>query len=138
MHDYSSLCQELKEKGYCAWPNFLTEDEIRGARRDIELLAAENSLTKAGIGRGQEHAKKAEIRGDWTYWFNDSESAEIRKALLEKTAAIKEALNRNLFLGIKTFEGHYAKYPAGTHYLRHSDVFKNTDARVVCLFFFFK
>jgi SM-20-related protein len=46
-------------------------------------------------------------------------------------AALRLALNAGLFLGLFTFEGHYAIYPRGAFYRRHRDRFRDDDARVL-------
>ena len=40
-------------------------------------------------------------------------------------------LNRTLLLGLFSFEGHFAIYPAGAAYRRHRDRFRDDDARVL-------
>jgi hypothetical protein len=41
------------------------------------------------------------------------------------------AVNRELGIGLWTFEGHYALYPPGAGYARHRDRFRDDDARVL-------
>ena len=45
--------------------------------------------------------------------------------------ALRDALNRRLLLGLHELEAHYALYPAGAHYDRHRDRFRDDDARVL-------
>ncbi len=45
--------------------------------------------------------------------------------------ALRVALNATLFLGLVSFEAHYAIYPPGAGYRRHRDRFFDDDARVL-------
>jgi len=40
-------------------------------------------------------------------------------------------LNQSRFLGLLSFEGHYAIYPPGAFYRRHRDRFRDDDTRVL-------
>jgi SM-20-related protein len=131
MDDHVKICDLLAENGYVIWPNFLSSEDTTSARADILALASENKLRRAGVGRGAQNLSDNEIRGDFTYWFKDEESELIRSKLLLRVNTLREQLNRELFLGAESFEGHYAHYPAGSFYKRHSDVFQRTDSRIV-------
>ena len=40
-------------------------------------------------------------------------------------------LNRRCFFGLKSFEGHFARYPVGSFYKRHLDQFHAVPHRIV-------
>jgi len=44
---------------------------------------------------------------------------------------LREQLDRELFLGLRELEAHYALYPPGARYARHRDRFRDDDARVL-------
>src|SRR5690606_676284 len=45
-------------------------------------------------------------------------------------------VNRHLFTGLRSFEAHYAIYPAGTRYARHLDQFQGDRNRSIsCVFY---
>ena len=46
---------------------------------------------------------------------------------------LRSSLNRNLFLGLDTFEAQYAHYPTGTSYGTHLDRHHDSSARVVSI-----
>jgi SM-20-related protein len=131
MNDHAKICDFLAENGFVIWPNFITDADVAAARADILSLAKLNHLQKAGVGRGTQNKSIDTVRGDFTYWFQDEEKLQIRSRLLSQVGLLRETMNRELFLGADSFEGHYAHYPAGSFYKRHSDVFQNNDARVV-------
>jgi SM-20-related protein len=45
--------------------------------------------------------------------------------------SLRQALNRDLFLGLEDFESHFALYPPGAFYVRHLDRFRDNDRRTV-------
>lgn len=57
----------------------------------------------------------------------------MQAAFLTLMGAIRQALNRELFLGLFEFEGHFAHYPPGGFYKRHRDSFHGAANRVVSM-----
>jgi SM-20-related protein len=95
-----------------------------------DLWQAEQ-LTPAAIGRGADLAVVPEIRGDYTCWLDDCPPSEARSAYLELMKRLRDSLNRALFLGLDTFETHFALYPPGAGYSKHLDRFQNSPLRTV-------
>ncbi|BBI60303.1 hypothetical protein HSBAA_16090 [Vreelandella sulfidaeris] len=73
--------------------------------------AAYQGLDEAGIGRGQQHLLRKDIRGDAIHWL-DHESAAQRR-YLDAMSELQQALNHALFLGLFEYEAHFAHYPPG-------------------------
>ncbi|MFB9867152.1 2OG-Fe(II) oxygenase [Vreelandella sulfidaeris] len=88
-----------------------------------------NGLDEAGIGRGQQHSLRKDIRGDAIHWL-DRESAAQRQ-YLDAMAELQQALNQALFLGLFEYEAHFAHYPPGAFYQRHLDSFRGRANRVI-------
>nr|WP_298059726.1 2OG-Fe(II) oxygenase [uncultured Halomonas sp.] len=91
--------------------------------------AAYNGLDDAGIGRGQQHLLRKDIRGDAIHWL-DRESAAQRR-YLNAMRELQQALNQALFLGLFEYEAHFAHYPPGAFYQRHLDSFRGRANRVI-------
>ncbi len=83
----------------------------------------------AGIGRGVNQAHNSNIRGDSICWLEPS--FDIGAIYLERMNELRQLLNRHFFLGLRTFEAHYAHYQQGSHYQRHVDRHQDYDARVI-------
>lgn len=96
---------------------------------ELMALAAHDALEAAGIGRGQAHTLRRDIRGDAIHWL-DRESLAQRR-YLEAMGEVQQALNRALFLGLFEYEAHFAHYPPGAFYRRHLDSFRGRANRVV-------
>lgn len=111
--------------------NFVDE-EFRSA-----LLAEQIELVKLGkfrhaaVGKGGQKQVRTEIRSDEVYWMDGDELSPLQKTYWEKVDEIRKVLNQRCFLGLKSFEGHFAKYPVGSFYKRHLDQFHAVPHRVV-------
>src|SRR5689334_21460545 len=92
------------------------------------MLDGAGRLAPAAVGHGRE--QRAGVRGDRMAWLAAPYSRE-ESAFVAWLDEIRIACNRELFLGLEDFEGHYAIYPPGARYERHRDRFCDDDARVL-------
>lgn len=105
---------------------------LAGELADIcDALWQAEQLTPAGIGRGSDLAVVPEIRGDYTRWLDACPASPAKTVYLDLMCDLRETLNRTLFLGLDTFETHFALYPPGAGYRKHLDRFKNSPLRTV-------
>ena len=99
----------------------------RKLRAEAEHLRADNAFSAAAIGRG--HEARTEIRGGSICWLEPGMPAG--EAFMVWMDGLRSSLNRRLFLGLDSFEAHYAHYPTGTSYGTHVDRHQDSAARVV-------
>lgn len=104
-------------------------------------LAAESAafhvagrLTPAGVGRAEDFTLARAIRRDKTRWL--ARESAVQAAYLDVMETVRLALNRSLFLGLFSYEAHYAVYEPGGFYARHLDAFKGARNRVVSTVFY--
>ena len=71
------------------------------------------------------------VRNDRIRWINADSSAT--EAWLRWSDALMAYLNRRLYLGLFSFESHFAHYGAGDYYQKHLDAFKGQANRVLSL-----
>ena len=128
---HSGICEAIEERGWAVDPAFLPERAIGALRSEARRRDAAGEFRAAGIGRGTTRVERPDIRGDRILWFDDGARCAAEAALLQALAALQAVLNRALFLGLDSFEGHYALYPPGAFYRRHRDRFRDDDARVI-------
>jgi SM-20-related protein len=83
----------------------------------------------AGLGRDRDLRVDGRVRGDRICWIECGHPAT--DAWLAWAERLRCALNHRLFLGLHDFESHFAWYPAGAGYRRHSDAFRGQAGRVV-------
>jgi len=64
-------------------------------------------------------------------WLRPDEFSTEQEAYLAKLELLRLALNQRFFLGLFSFEGHFAIYPEGAFYKPHLDRHDGTKDRVV-------
>ncbi len=62
--DYEKISEDLNTHGYVICPHFISEAVLEDLRNDLQIRFEEGEFHKAGIGKGEEHQIKQEIRGD--------------------------------------------------------------------------
>jgi len=131
---FENIADNLAEKGFCVTNDFLSQQEVL-AIRSLPIVSGNISeLKKAGIGKETRQINEG-IRGDYISWIDPGTAPEAIVLYLERITALRQFLNEALFLGLKDFEVHIARYPAGAGYKRHLDQFHKDDHRrisVIC------
>lgn len=79
-------------------------------------------FSPAGVGRSTDHAVVAQVRRDEILWIEGATEAE--REWLDWSGRLQTYLNRCLFLGLFSFESHFAHYAPGAFYRKHLDAFK--------------
>ena len=124
-----ALVDALVEQGWYVGREVIDLGLCEALNNEVLHRAAYNGLDEAGIGRGQQHLLRKDIRGDAIYWL-DRESAAQRR-YLDAMSELQQALNHALFLGLFEYEAHFAHYPPGAFYQRHLDSFRGRANRVI-------
>jgi SM-20-related protein len=125
------LLKSLDRQSFAVVRNFLTPKLIIDLRDDLKARKAAGEFKKAGVGKGKRFKIDPSIRGDSVLWLDPASATTVHKQLFAKIDELKDVLNKELYLGLRGFEGHYAAYPAGGKYERHRDSFKESDNRTV-------
>ena len=123
--DKEILIDQLIEKGWFMTRNFLSSELCHEL-----ILDRPQEMKKAGIGKGQNLINES-IRKDSIAWLDNDNSTSSQKKFLLAMNELQELVNRTLYLGIKSFECHYAHYQAGGFYKKHLDQHQNTNKRVL-------
>ena len=126
------VAQALRDDGWIALTDFVPNDLLATLQRDCDEAEHAGRLRVAATGRGHVARSDPALRGDSILWLERNDSpAQIE--LLDHLDAWRQALNRELWLGMEEVEAHYALYPPGAGYARHRDRFRDDDARVLSL-----
>jgi SM-20-related protein len=128
VHD--RIAGELAGAGWSVCPGFLPGADVRRLRDEAEELWREGAFRRAGVGTGAEAQVRPEIRSDRILWL-DEPYTPAQQRYLDELERLRLALNRHLYLGLFTFEGHLAVYPPGSFYGKHLDQFRTARQRVV-------
>ena len=86
---------------------------------------------RAGIGRGADEHTNRFVRRDSIHWLHEG-SPDLAE-WWRFTDALRTKLNRQLFLGLFSFESHLARYSPGDFYKKHYDAFRGEANRIVSL-----
>jgi len=125
---YDSVIDALVEKGYIIVDDFLSAELTQALRDEVNDLNR-TGINRAGVGRGGELQVNDDIRSDKTHWLNGDTAAQ--RSFLSQCDALKEEVNRHLFMGLHDYEAHFAVYEPGSFYQKHLDAFKGRSNRVL-------
>ncbi|KAA0011137.1 2OG-Fe(II) oxygenase [Billgrantia pellis] len=123
------LVDALVERGWYVGEGFLDTELCQALCRELTDMAERDALAAAGIGRGDGHQLRRDIRGDAIRWLDRGSLAQRR--YLDAMGELQRELNQALFLGLFEYEAHFAHYPPGAFYKKHLDSFRGRANRVV-------
>lgn len=130
-----TIIDGLAGQGWAVMPDFLPGTLVSHLSAEIESLHHSGRLFPAGTGQGQKREVRQDIRGDGICWLDESLATPAQLDYLDRMETLRLEINRHLQLGLFDLEAHFARYPAGSGYKRHLDVFRE-DARralsVIC------
>ena len=133
MNNFNMVLSSINEKGFFIGENFFEENLVN------ELLLSFNNRNYSNAGIGSSKEVNANIRKDVISWIEEDEETKIVKEYLLKINDLKNELNKNFFLNVNNFEGHYAHYKNGGFYKKHVDNIQGKNSRIVtCITYFNK
>lgn len=124
-----TLVDRLVDQGWFVGENFIDPALCRALHDELRTLVEHRALLDAGIGRGDAHQLRRDIRGDAIHWLNRDSQAQ--RDYLATMAGLQDQINRALYLGLFEFEAHFAHYPPGSFYRTHLDSFQGRANRVI-------
>jgi len=125
------LVDALAENGWGVTDGLIDPAQATNLRRRLRYRLKSGSFRDAAVGRVAGKMRLKAVRGDRLCWLDGGRARGVERLWLDQIEALREALNRHLYLGLRHWEGHYAVYPPGACYGRHVDRFRDDDARVV-------
>lgn len=128
---FEQVADDLAVKGWSVQTDVFSADLVAALEQACRHMWQNDSLMPAAIGRGSDLVVVPEIRGDYTRWLDDCSPRPCQDEYLQILDRLRETLNRSLFLGLDSFETHFALYPPGAGYSKHLDRFKNNPLRMV-------
>ena len=131
---FALIAQGIENNGYSILPTALPETLTDTLFTHQQMMEADK-FKSAGIGRGKKYLKNEFVRTDAISWITGETDAG--KDWLKWVAGLQSYLNRRLFLGLFSFESHFAHYSPGDYYKRHHDAFKGESNRVLSLIVYF-
>jgi len=125
---FRRIAEALARDGFALVADAVDVEILMALRSRVEHLG-QDGFTAAGIGRAQDQMHNDFVRRDEIHWLERSDPAEA--LWLDWINALREYLNRRLFLGLFSYEAHFAHYAPGAFYKRHVDAFRGEANRVL-------
>jgi SM-20-related protein len=125
---FALIADDIESQGYSIRPGALPED-LTLALYNYQQSMQAHKYSDAGVGRGDDYIKTEFVRTDEICWINGE--SEAGSAWLDWAGQLQTFLNRRLFLGLFSFESHFAHYAPGDYYKRHYDAFRGEANRVL-------
>ncbi len=125
------ISQEIYSNSYVVVDNFADQAFRKALLKEQTDLLNQGQFKKAAVGKGDQKQVRSEIRSDEVLWMDPTALSPLQAIFWEKIEELKQVLNRRCFLGLKSFEGHFARYPIGSFYKRHLDQFHAVPHRIV-------
>lgn len=125
------ISAEIYQNSYVIIDNFVDEEFRKALLKEQIDLLEKGMFRHAAVGKGGQKQVKTEIRSDEVLWMDQESLSPLQAAYWEKVEQIRQVLNQRCFLGLRSFEGHFARYPIGSFYKKHLDQFHAVPHRVV-------
>ena len=123
-----SIAEDLAKRGLSIQPNALEPEMAHALRSEVTALD-DAWFRQAGVGRLKNHHLNRFNRTDSVCWMDGRTDPSAQWIALADQLRLD--LNRHLFLGLFSYESHYARYLPGDFYKRHVDAFRGQANRVV-------
>ncbi len=118
-----SLCTGLSDSGYICIDSLMGVDLWQEQSIAAEKSFHNNQMVQASIGTKKATITNKSVRSDMTQWIDFPAASPIYEFL----EVLRLELNKQLFLGLESWECHYAAYTPGAFYKKHFDqVFSKT------------
>ncbi|HLR17336.1 MAG TPA: 2OG-Fe(II) oxygenase [Alcanivoracaceae bacterium] len=126
---FGLIADDLVKQGYSIRPGALPANIADALHAYQQEDLSTSKYVNAGIGRGSKYFKTEFVRSDEICWITGE--SEAGSLWIDWTARLQRFLNQRLFLGLFSFESHFAHYPPGAFYKRHYDAFRGDVNRVL-------
>ena len=128
---FDRICEAIAKRGYAVDSEFLPTAVVTALAEDAWRRDAAREFRPASVGRGAERTHSAAIRGDRIAWIDEIQAMPVVRPWWAGIERLRIALNQCLYLGLFSFEGHYAIYPPSASYRRHRDCFCDDAERIL-------
>jgi len=119
---FEKIATELLNTGMSINSNSLPLELSQAILNELNQISIDDFVT-AGIGRHGLHSVNPFVRSNSICWIEGQTYA--CQLWNEWAQQLQLFLNRRLYLGLVSFESHFAHYSKGDFYKRHYDAFKD-------------
>ncbi|WP_235941094.1 2OG-Fe(II) oxygenase [Cyclobacterium roseum] len=125
------IAQELYQNGWSITDQYISENFRKELLEEQQDLMYHGQFRHAGVGKGESFSIQPEIRSDKVMWMDEGQLTPLQQAYWDRLENLRLAINQRCYLGLRSFEAHFAMYPPGSFYLRHLDQFQSVSYRKV-------
>jgi SM-20-related protein len=127
---------DFELNGWIELKNFTAPELSKGLMEEMDALRAKAEFKQASIGKDDNKQINLSQRGDFICWIDPNNPLPCASKYLKELEGVISLLNQHFYLGIRDYECHYAHYPVGSFYKRHSDRHARGSARRVSSVFY--
>lgn len=110
--------REIKaDQMYWIWDEYVEKQFLVHCQELSQSLYTQSLFKSAHIGRGSSSTHNTEIRGDEICWIDETQQTEIHQWI----ESLRNKVREDFFVSSKSYEAHFARYPAGKGYDTHID-----------------
>jgi SM-20-related protein len=127
---FALIADAIEARGYVVLPAALPEhiaDDLVSYLAELD----DRAFHAAAVGRGTDQIRNDFVRRDQISWIDDR--AALARSWQDWIARLRSYLNQRLYLGLFSFESHFAVYQPGDFYRKHYDAFRGESNRVLSL-----
>lgn len=129
--EWKPAIDAIEKDGLAVIDDFFESDALR---TEAQERFASGHFRPAAVGKKKSTLEK--IRSDQIEWWEATSLTPVQNSFVQKLDLLREACNRELFLGLFDWEGHYAHYDVGAYYEKHLDRFEVDDRRTLSTVFY--
>ena len=118
---FAQIAETLTQQPWVVVPDALPPALAQALFAQVREMSPAD-FAVAGVGRSYLHTLNNFVRRDQIRWIEGHTEAE--KQWLAFCARLRVYLNRELFMGLFSFESHFAHYAPGAFYKKHLDAFR--------------
>lgn len=127
----ATLLDDLDERGWAVSDTLFPADLALALHSEAQARWTDGQFHAAGVGRGNNHMLKADVRGDSICWLGHTDLTAAGTQFQQWIDGLQQILNRQFYLGLKRQEMHFARYETGSRYVRHIDQHQHTPYRKI-------
>lgn len=128
---FAAIASDVAARDWGLAPDFLDATTLAGLREEAKTRRDASRFRAAAVGRASGVGIRPELRSDLLSWIEPDDAAAAVNAYLLAMEALRQAMNRRLYLGLATLESQFALYPPGTFYRRHLDRHRDSAERIL-------
>ncbi len=128
---FTCVSEGLAKNGWCVVDDFISQEWAAELLEEQRLQSRNGAFHPAGIGRATHYMVNEQTRRDHILWLDRDNALPAQQQFLALLEALRQLLNRDLFLGLHTLDIHAADYPPGGFYRRHLDAFRRNNLRIL-------